>query len=78
MHIEKILLKDLSKPPVFSDLSLAIGMSKTKMKALFKRIFEDSIYNYYSSARMIEAVSMLKNNSTIPVSEVGILSDSQI
>lgn len=71
MHIERIILKDLGKPPVLSDLAGMIGMSETKMKALFKKIFEDSIYNYYSSARMIEAASLLKNDQTIPVSEVG-------
>lgn len=71
MQIERMILKDLSTPPTLSKLAIAIGMSETKMKALFKRIFEDSIYNYYSSARMIEAASMLKNNSTMPVSEVG-------
>lgn len=71
MHIEKLILKDFSKPPVLSELAIAIGMSETKMKALFKKIFGDSIYNYYSSARMIEAASMLKNNRDMPVSEVG-------
>lgn len=71
MHIEKMILKDLSSPPVLSELAINIGMSETKMKALFKKIFEDSIYNYYSSARIIEAASMLKNNRNIPVSEVG-------
>lgn len=71
MLIEKMILKDLSTPPVLSELAIHVGMSETKMKALFKKIFEDSIYNYYSSARMIEASSILKNNRNIPVSEVG-------
>lgn len=71
MHIEKMILKDLSSPPVLSELAIKAGMSETKMKALFKKIFENSIYNYYSSARMVEAASMLNNNPTIPVSEVG-------
>lgn len=71
LQIEKIILKDLSKAPVLPELARSIGMSETKMKSLFKKIFEDSIYNYYSSARMIEAAILLKNNENIPVSEVG-------
>lgn len=71
MLIERMILKDLSTPPVLSELSIHAGMSETKMKALFKKIFEDSIYNYYSSARMIEAASLLKNNPDMSVSEVG-------
>jgi len=71
LRIEKIILKDLSIPPVLPELARTIGMSETKMKALFKKIFEESIYNYYSSARMIEAASILKNNRDIAVSEVG-------
>lgn len=71
LRLEKIILKDLSNTPVLSDLAHTIGMSETKMKLLFKKVFEDSIYNYYSSARMIEAASILKSNNNISVSEVG-------
>ena len=71
LHVEKMILRDLGKVPVLSALARTIGMSETKMKSLFKKIFEDSIYNYYSSARMVGAASTLKNNRHIPVSEVG-------
>jgi len=71
LYIEKLILKDLSRVPVLSDLARTIGMSETKMKLLFRKIFENSIYNYFSNARMIEAASMLKNYSNISVSEVG-------
>ncbi|MFA7628740.1 MAG: AraC family transcriptional regulator, partial [Candidatus Dojkabacteria bacterium] len=71
LKVEKIILQDLGKPPILPDLARTIGMSETKMKSLFKKIFEDSIYNYYSSARMIEAASILKSNPCLPVSEVG-------
>lgn len=71
LYIEKLILKDLSTVPVLSDLARTVGMSETKMKLLFRKIFENSIYNYYSNARMIEAASMLKNYSNISVSEVG-------
>jgi len=71
LRVERIILKDLSHAPVLPELARTIGMSETKMKSIFKKVFEDTIYNYYSSARMIEAASMLKNNRDIPVSEVG-------
>ena len=71
LDIEKIILNDLSNIPVLAELAHTIGMSETKMKLLFKKIFGKSIYSYYSSARMIEAASMLKNDKNISVSEVG-------
>ena len=71
LGVEKILLTDLCKIPVHKELAHIIGMSETKMKLLFKKIFGTSIYNYYSSARMIEAASILKNDKNISVSEVG-------
>ncbi|MDR0429119.1 MAG: AraC family transcriptional regulator [Tannerellaceae bacterium] len=71
LGIEKLILNDLCKTPALSELARTIGMSETKMKLLFKKIFGNSIYNYYSSARMIEAASILKNDKNISVSEVG-------
>lgn len=71
LRVEKIILRDLGKVPVLAALARTIGMSETKMRSLFKKIFKDSIYNYYSSARMVEAASILKNNRYISVSEVG-------
>lgn len=71
LQVERIILSDLRKPPVLSDLARTVGMSETKMKILFKKVFEDSIYSYYSFVRMNEAAAILKNNSNIPVSEVG-------
>ena len=71
LRVEKIILRDLGKAPVLSTLARTIGMSETKMRSLFKKIFKDSIYNYYLPARMVVAASILKNNRHIPVSEVG-------
>ena len=71
LEIERIILNDLCKIPVHTELAHTIGMSETKMKLLFKKIFGTSIYSYYSSARMIEAASILKNDKNISVSEVG-------
>ena len=63
-----IILKDLSVAPQLIDLSKQIGMSPTKMKRLFRRVFGDSIYNYFQQARMHEAAKLLRDHS---VSETG-------
>lgn len=62
------ILRDLGEPPHLPDLARRIGMSETKMKHLFRQIFGDSIYNYYQTARMDAAASLLKKLS---VSETG-------
>ena len=67
-EVRAIILKDLSVAPQLSDLSKQINMSPTKMKALFRQIFGDSIYNYFQRARMNEAAKLLKDHS---VSETG-------
>ncbi|HLR32539.1 MAG TPA: helix-turn-helix transcriptional regulator, partial [Fodinibius sp.] len=64
------ILEDISEPPDLSELAQNIGMSKTKMKQLFKQIYGDSIYNYYLNARMEDAAYLLKH-ANLSVSEVG-------
>jgi len=68
--IEKIIMQDLSVQPNLAELSRKMGMSGTKMKELFRKIFGDSIYNYYQQARMSEAASLLKNNKDLSVSDI--------
>jgi len=60
----------LSRPPVLDDLAKEAGMSKSKLKRLFKQIFGESIFNYYQSFRMREAARLLKERR-LTVSEVG-------
>jgi AraC-like DNA-binding protein len=67
-EVRSIILKDLSVAPQLMDLSKQITMSPTKMKALFRQLFGDSIYNYFQRARMNEAAKLLKDYS---VSETG-------
>lgn len=69
--IEKTIMQDLSVQPNLAELSRKMGMSGTKMKELFRKIFGDSIYNYYQHARMSEAASLLKNNKDLSVSDIG-------
>jgi AraC-like DNA-binding protein len=69
-QIRAKILRDLSTPPVLADLARDAGMSKSKLKRLFKQIFGESIFNYYQSFRMKEAARLLKERG-LSVSEVG-------
>ena len=66
--IKETLLNNLDVPPTLSNLAKTICLSESKMKQLFRQIFGKSIYNYYQTARMNEAASLLKKLS---VSETG-------
>jgi AraC-like DNA-binding protein len=66
--IRKSILADLASPPQLTVLAKNAGMSLTRMKQLFRQVFGDSIYNFYQSARMDEAASLLNHLS---VSQVG-------
>jgi AraC-like DNA-binding protein len=66
---DKILAR-LSTPPVLDDLAKEVGMSKSKIKRLYKQIFGESIFNYYQRFRMREAARLLKERK-LTVSEVG-------
>lgn len=68
--VRDIILADLSSPPLIPKLATAVGMSETKLKALFKQTFGDTIYNYYQKLRMEEAAFLLKQ-AGYSVSEVG-------
>ena len=70
LMLQKIILEDLSNPPVLAALSKTIGMSETKMKQLFKQTFGETIYNYYQQMRLAEAAFLLKQ-AGLSVSEVG-------
>lgn len=69
-NVHSAVLEDISTPPDLSELAKNVGMSKTKMKQLFKQIYGDSIYNYYLRARMEDAAYLLKH-ANLSVSEVG-------
>lgn len=71
LSLEEVILQDLRVPPKLPELARSIGMCESKMKQLFKKIHGDSIYNYYLSARMNEAASILRNDKSVTVSEVG-------
>ncbi len=69
-QLRQLLLEDISTPPHLDALTQRVGLSKTKMKRLFKQVYGRSIYDYYLNARMEQAAYLLKHAS-ISVSEVG-------
>lgn len=70
MTVRDRLVADLSEPPQLRELAKLANMSETKLKQLFKQVFGDSIYNYFQTARMEEAASMLRHPG-VTVSQVG-------
>jgi AraC-like DNA-binding protein len=69
-RIRAEIISNLALPPVLEDLAKQAGMSKSKLKRLFKQIFGESIFYYYQSFRMKEAARLLKERR-LSVSEVG-------
>ncbi|MBC7866746.1 MAG: helix-turn-helix transcriptional regulator [Gloeobacteraceae cyanobacterium ES-bin-316] len=70
LTLRRVILEDLSNPPVLGTLSKMISMSETKMKQLFKQTFGETIYNYYQHLRLDEAAFLLKQAGH-SVSKVG-------
>jgi len=64
------LLVDLRTVPNLPELARTAGMSESKMKRLFKQIFGTTIYTYYQTVRLQEAMRLLRDQH-LSVSEVG-------
>ncbi|WP_116124635.1 helix-turn-helix transcriptional regulator [Lewinella sp. IMCC34183] len=54
------ILRDLSQPPVLPELAREFQLSETRMKALFKQVFGETIYAHFQRARMAEAAALLR------------------
>jgi AraC-like DNA-binding protein len=63
--IQEIILSSLNKPPLIYNLARTVGMSETKMRLHFRRVFGKSIYNYFQGARMEEAANLLKHHTVV-------------
>lgn len=59
--VRTAVLADLGQAPHLANPAKMTGLSKTKMKHLFRQLFGDSIYNYYQKARMEEAAFLLRH-----------------
>ncbi len=68
-HINKVFA-DLSRPfPTVDKLAAGIFMSKSKFNALFKKIYQKNVYEYYTELRMQKAMALLRTGK-YPVAEV--------
>ncbi len=71
MEIESLLVRDFSTaPPTIASLAEKSGMSLSKLKSAFKRVYGTGIYEYYQKNRMQKARSMLLTGQ-YNVKEVG-------
>jgi len=58
--VEAIITADITQPcPAAEVLSREASMSTTKLKKLFKEIYDRPIYQYYQYYRMLKAKGML-------------------
>ncbi|GAB3790446.1 AraC family transcriptional regulator [Spirosoma horti] len=64
------LIKDLRQAPRIPQLALLAGMSESKLRRLFRQVFGLSLYAYYQTVRMQEAVRLLRE-AKLSVSEIG-------
>ncbi|WP_026997064.1 helix-turn-helix domain-containing protein [Flectobacillus major] len=59
--LNESILEDLSKPcPTIEELSKSIGMSSAKFKALYKTVFNTSVYTYHLNERLEQACRYLQ------------------
>ena len=61
MHVESILVSNLSAPPpTIPMLARTAMMSETKLKNLFKTLYGLGLYEYYQKNRMLKARQLLR------------------
>ncbi len=71
MEIESLLVRDFGQPPpTIVNLAARTGMSVSKLKAAFKKVYGTGIYEYYQKNRMLKARSLLVTGQ-YTVKEVG-------
>jgi len=72
MHVESILVSNLSAPPpTIPVLARTAMMSETKLKNLFKTVYGLNPYEYYQKNRMLKARQLLRSKK-YSVKEAGI------
>ncbi len=71
IQIEAILVKNVGEaPPPIPELARIALMSETKLKNLFKKIYDYSLYEYYQKNRMLKAKQLIASKK-FSVKEVG-------
>lgn len=59
----------IDKPPVITEEAAYAGMSPTKLKRLFRQIFDNSIFNYQDY--LMREASRMRKEEKLSVTEVG-------
>ncbi|BDD06513.1 helix-turn-helix domain-containing protein [Aureibacter tunicatorum] len=58
---KELLLSSFEKRMTINDLALEVGISTSKLSRDFKKLFNKTIYQFYTDAKMNEAYSLLKS-----------------
>lgn len=67
-----ILLQDIGKPPSLSELAAAIGVNRTRLTALFRILFEDTVFGILRRERL-ECARRLLHEKTKNITEIAYL-----
>ena len=65
-----IVLERMANPPTIDDLASEIGLSTSKLKEGFKKIYGNTIYSYLLDYKMEEARRMLESKKS-NINEIG-------
>lgn len=66
---EKLLLNNIKQPPTIQELASEAAMSPTKFKSVFKKVYGESVYQYYLKHRMELAQQWIVENK-LNISEI--------
>jgi len=71
MRVEYLLVRDFSvKPPTLPELARVSMMSQSKLKNLFKKVYDLNPYEYYQKNRMLRAKYLLSTRE-FSIKEIG-------
>lgn len=71
-EVASLMLSDLSRGWVLSDLAERAGLSETKLKRVFRSVFGFPVYAYLQRARMEAARTMLRERPNVSMMEVSL------
>ena len=67
-----ILLQDIGKPPSLPELAAAVGVNRTRLTALFRMLFEDTVFGILRRERL-ECARRLLNEKGKNITEIAYL-----
>jgi len=64
IELDVFLTSDFNQPvPTLEEMAVSVQMSATKLKSLFKRIYGQSVYEYFNMSRLNKARHLLLENN---------------